>query len=52
MFNGQRTRAERELLANEPLGISAIVLREIARLHELNRISVGLEHTGLLPPAR
>ena len=46
MFGGHLTRAERELLANEPLGISAIVLWEIARLHELNKISVGLEHAG------
>ena len=46
MFGGELTRAERKLLANEPLGISAIVLWEIARLHELNKISVGLEHAG------
>lgn len=46
MFSGDLTTRERALLAGEPLGISSIVLWEIARLRELGRISVGLEHTG------
>ena len=46
MFSGELTGREQALLAGEPLGISSIVLWEIARLRELGRISVGLEHAG------
>ncbi len=44
MFSGALTQAEETLLEHEPLGISSIVFWEIARLRELDRISVGLEH--------
>ena len=44
MFSGELAGREQALLAREPLGISSIVLWEIARLRELGRISVGLEH--------
>lgn len=47
MFSGELTDREQALLATEPLGISSIVLWEIARLRELGRISAGLEHAGL-----
>jgi PIN domain nuclease of toxin-antitoxin system len=44
MLAGKLTRSEKALLRHEPLGISSIVLWEIARLHELGKISVGLEN--------
>lgn len=46
MFAGGLSRAERSLLAHEPLGISSIVFWEIARLHERGRINAGLDHPG------
>ena len=38
---------ERALLANETWSISAIVLWEIAKLSELGRIEIDLDHPGL-----
>ena len=42
-LNGSLTPAERKLLAADSWGISAIVLREIARLAQLGRITVDLD---------
>ena len=47
MLSGDLTAREQSLLAEDPLGISSIVLWEIARLRELGRITAGLEHPGL-----
>jgi PIN domain nuclease of toxin-antitoxin system len=44
LFSGELTKSEWEILRHAPLGISAIVIWEVARLHELGRISVGLQH--------
>ena len=46
MFAGRLSASEKALLRHEPLGISSIVLWEIARLRELGKISVGLENAG------
>lgn len=44
-FDGSLTPRERNVLAADPeWTISAIVLWEIAKLHELGRIAYGLEH--------
>ena len=39
------TRRERALLSNETWSISAIVLWEIAKLSELGRIEIDLDHS-------
>ena len=41
------TARERALLSNEPWSISAIVLWEIAKLSELGRIEIDLDHAEL-----
>src|SRR6476659_1315420 len=41
------TPRERELLSNEPWSISAIVLWKIAKLSELDRIELDLDHPEL-----
>ena len=41
------TRRERALLSNETWSISAIVLWEIAKLSELGRIEIDLDHPEL-----
>ncbi len=41
---GTLTRREADLVESEDCGISAIVLWEIAKLHQLGRINTGLEH--------
>jgi len=46
-LTGDLTPRERSLLANETWSISAIVLWEIARLCELGRIEVDLDHPEL-----
>ena len=42
-LQGQVTHRERSVLARHRWGISAIVLWEIARLHQKGRINVGLD---------
>jgi len=42
-LDGELTPAERRLLADEPWGVSAIVIWEIAKLRQLGRIDVDLE---------
>jgi len=42
------TSRERALLANETWSISAIVLWEIAKLSELGRIEIDLDHAELI----
>jgi len=46
-LTGDLTPRERTLIANETWSISAIVLWEIARLCELGRIEVDLDHPEL-----
>lgn len=41
-LDGSVTRKEKRLLAQDRWGISAIVLWEIAKLHQLGRIALGL----------
>jgi PIN domain nuclease of toxin-antitoxin system len=44
-FDGSLTPHERNVLSEDPeWAISAIVLWEVAKLHELGRIAYGLEH--------
>ena len=44
-FDGSLTPRERNVLAEDPeWAISAIVLWEVAKLHEVGRIAYGLEH--------
>jgi len=49
---GELTRTEKRLLSKDRWSISAIVLWEIAKLHQLGRISVGLENRSLLRALR
>jgi len=42
-LDGSLTSSERKLLASEPLGVSAIVLWELAKLAQLGRIALDLE---------
>lgn len=44
---GDVNARERHLLASEAWGISGIVLWEIAKLHQLGRISLGLDDPDL-----
>ena len=46
-LTGDSTPRERSLIANETWSISAIVLWEIAKLCELGRIEVDLDHPEL-----
>ena len=44
-LEGEITRREQSVLAADPeWSISAVVLWEIAKLHQLNRIAYGLDH--------
>ena len=45
---GTLTRHEKAVLARHHWGVSAIVLWEIARLHQLGRITLGLESPLLM----
>ncbi|MFB3827557.1 MAG: type II toxin-antitoxin system VapC family toxin [Bryobacteraceae bacterium] len=45
---GSLTRHEKSVLSRHRWGISAIVLWEIAKLHQKGRISIGLEHPRLV----
>lgn len=49
---GSLTPSEETLLAADRWGISAIVLWGIAKLHQLGRINVGLEHPDLIDRLR
>lgn len=46
-LSGELTTRERALLGNETWSISAIVLWEIAKLSELDRIEIDLDHAEL-----
>jgi len=47
-LEGSLTKREHELLSRRPWGVSAIVLWEIAKLHQRGRIAVGLDSPPLL----
>ena len=51
-LGGRLSNAESRLLADQPWGISAIVLWEIAKLAQLGRILVNLESPRLLDMVR
>ena len=51
-LGGGLSSAENRALADQPWGISAIVLWEIAKLAQLNRILVSLESPRLLEMVR
>jgi PIN domain nuclease of toxin-antitoxin system len=46
-LSGELTRHEKAVLARHRWGISAIVLWEIAKLHQLGRITLGLDSPSL-----
>jgi PIN domain nuclease of toxin-antitoxin system len=43
MIQGGITRAENDLILRSPLSISAMVIWEIAKLHQLGRISLAVD---------
>jgi len=45
---GELTPREARMISHQPLGISAIVLWEIAKLHEKGRITLSLEAPDLV----
>ena len=47
-LQGTVTRREKTILSRYRWGISGIVLWEIAKLHQLGRITLSLEHPGLV----
>lgn len=48
MLNGNLEARERQLIVQEPLAISSIVLWELAKLVQLGRISLDLSHPSFL----
>lgn len=47
-LSGALTAGEKRILSRELWGISSIVLWEIAKLHQKGRITLSLDHPGLV----